>query len=159
MSVLLRIAAAYLVLVAAAIPIHFIITPLYHPGGDAPFTAWHVMNWFMAPAMFITLAASYAEKRRINGNGAVDLKRYLEVNSVFYGSVAVSIIYFWNWFNSLSPNHVADEQFWSVLGAAMPIVMGVIGIRLWQHASAKFLVGAKMTETEAAGFGSGIAPS
>ena len=75
MSFLLRVAAGYIMLVGTAIAVHFIITPLYHPGGDAPFTAWQVMNWFMAPAMLITLAASHADKRRTDGDGTVDLKR------------------------------------------------------------------------------------
>ena len=39
MSILVRAVVAYLVLVAAAVAVQFIITPLYHPGGDAPFTA------------------------------------------------------------------------------------------------------------------------
>lgn len=61
----------------------------------------------------------------------VNLRRYLEANTVFYGSVAASIIYFWNWFLTLSPGNVADGQFWSVLGAALPILMVVAGLRVW----------------------------
>ena len=109
-------------------------TPLYHPGRDAPFAAWHVMNWFMAPALLMTLGASYLAKRRSDAGGTVDLKDYLEANTVFYGTVGASIVYFWNWFSSLSPNSVADHQFWVVLGAAMPILMVVAGFRLWKHA-------------------------
>ena len=130
MSFLLRVAAAYVVLAGAAIAVHFIVTPFYH-AGDAPFTVWHYMNWFIAPAVLVTLGASYASKRRFDGEGSADLKRYLEANTVFYGSVAVSIIYFWNWFLSLSPGNVADGQFWSVLGAALSIMMVVAGLRLW----------------------------
>ena len=135
MSILLRVAAAYMVLVAAAVAVHFIITPLYHPGGDAPFTAWEVMNWFMAAAMLITLAAAYAEKRRIDGDSGADLKRYLEANTVFFAAVAVFILYFWNWFSALSPNNVPDGRFWAVIDTTMPIVMGVAGCRLWRNAS------------------------
>jgi hypothetical protein len=134
MSILIRAVAAYLVLVAVAVAVHFIITPLYHPGGDAPFTAWAVMNWFMAVAMLITLAAACAEKRRIDGDRETDLKRYLEANTVFYGAVAVFILYFWNWFSSLSPNNVPDSQFWVVIDILMPIVMGVAGCRMWRNA-------------------------
>ena len=135
MSILIRAAAAYLVLVAIAVAVHFIITPLYHPGGDAPFTAWEVMNWFMAVAMLITLAAAYAEKRRIDRDSGADLKRYLEANTIFFAAVAVFILYFWNWFSSLSPNNAPDPQFWVVIDTAMPIVMGVAGCRLWRNAS------------------------
>ena len=130
MSYLLRVAAAYVVLAGAAIAVHFIVTPFYH-AGDAPFMAWHYMNWFIAPAVLVTLAASYFSKRRFDGEGSADLRRYLETNVVFYGSAAASIIYFWNWFLTLTPGNVADGQFWSVLGAALPILMVVAGLRVW----------------------------
>ena len=135
MSFLLRVEASYFVLVGAAVAVHFIITPLHHPGGYAPFTAWHVMNWFMAPAMLITLGASYWAKRRTDTCIAADLRGYLEANTVFYGAVGASIVYFWNWFSSLSPDNVADHRFWVVLGAAMPILLVIAGIRLWKYAA------------------------
>ena len=130
MSYVLRVAAAYVVLVGVAVAVHFIITPFYHAGG-APFTLWHYMNWLIAPAVLVTVVASYVGKRRMDVEGAVDLKRYLEVNTVFYGSVAAGIIYYWNWFLELTPANVSDHHFWHVLGAALPILMVVAGLRLW----------------------------
>ena len=88
MSILIRAAAAYLVLLAAVVAVNFIVTPLYHPGGDEPFTVWEILNWFMAVGMVIALAGSYVEKRRVDGDGSADLKRYLEAHAVFYGAVA-----------------------------------------------------------------------
>ena len=70
MSILIRAAAAYLVLLAAVVAVNFIVTPLYHPGGDEPFTVWEILNWFMAVGMVIALAASYVEKRRVDGDGS-----------------------------------------------------------------------------------------
>ena len=130
MSYLIRVGGVYIVLVGVAIAVHFIITPFYHAGG-APFTLWHYMNWLIAPGVLIMLAASYVGKRRFDGEGSAELKRYLEANGLFYGSVAAAIIYYWNWALTLSPNNVADGQFWSVLGAALPILMVVAGLRLW----------------------------
>ena len=136
MSILIRAVAAYLVLVAAAVAVNFIVTPMYHPGGDASFPVWEVFNYFMAVGMVFTLAASYAEKRRIDGDGSADLKRYLEANTVFYGAIAVFILFMWNWFSSLSPNNEADGQFWTVVDTLMPIVMGVAGCRMWRNVDA-----------------------
>ena len=48
MSILIRAAATYLVLLAAVVAVNFIVTPLYHPGGDEPFMVWEILNWFMA---------------------------------------------------------------------------------------------------------------
>ena len=117
------------------VAVNFIVTPLYHPGGDEPFTVWEILNWFMAVGMVIALAASYVEKRRVDGDGSADLKRYLEANAVFYGAVAVFILFFWNWFSSLSPNNEADGQFWAVIDTLMPIVMGVTGCRMCRRGS------------------------
>lgn len=114
--------------VAHAYPVIF--TPLYH-AGDAPLMAWHYMNWCIAPAVLVMLVASHIGNRRFDGEGSTDLKRYLEANTVFYGSMAASFIYFWNWFLALSPGNVSDGQFWSVLGAALPILTVVAGLRLW----------------------------
>ena len=135
MSILIRAAAAYLVLLAAVVAVNFIVTPLYHPGGDEPFTVWEILNWFMAVGMVIALAGSYVEKRRVDGDDSADLKRYLEANAVFYGAVAVFILFFWNWFSSLSPNNEADGQYWVVIDTLMPIVMGVMGCRMFRHSS------------------------
>ena len=90
MSILIRGAAAYLVLLAVVVAVNFIITPLYHPGGDEPFRVWEILNWFMAVGMVIALAGSYVEKRRADGDSSADLKRYLEANAVFYGQLLSS---------------------------------------------------------------------
>ncbi len=133
MSILSRAVAAYLVLLAVAVAVHFIITPLYHPGGDAPFPAWEVLNWFMAAGMVFALAASYAEKRRVDSDDSAPMKRYLEANTVFYGTVVVFMLFFWNWFASLSSNNQPDGQYWAVIDVLMPLVTGVIGCRMWRN--------------------------
>ena len=69
MSYVLRVAAVYIVLVGVAIAVHFIVTPFYHVG-DAPFTLWHYMNWFIAPAVLVAVVASYVGKRRVDGEGS-----------------------------------------------------------------------------------------
>ena len=135
MSVLIRAVAAYLVLVAVSVGVHFIITPLYHPGGDERFFAWEVHNWFMAVGIVLALAGSCAAKRRVDADSSADLKRYLEVNTVFYAAAAVFLLFFWNWFSSLSPNNNPDGQFWAVIDTLMPIVMGVTGCRMWRDSA------------------------
>ena len=135
MSLLTRAVAAYLVLLAVTVAVHFIITPLYHPGGDAPFELWAVHNWFMAVGITLTLAASYSEKRRVDGDGLADLKRSLEANAVFYGTAVVFMLFFWNWFSALSPNNQPSGDYWTIIDTLMPIVVGVTGCRMWRNAA------------------------
>ena len=131
MTILIRAGAVYLIALAAAVAVNFVVTPLYHPGGDEPFTVWEILNWFMAVGMVIALAASYVEKSRVGGSG--DLKRYVEANVLFYAAVALFLVFFWNWFSDLSPKNEPDGQYWVIVDTLMPIVMGVAGCRMLRH--------------------------
>ena len=131
MLLLGRVTSVYLIVLAVVVAVNFIITPLYHPGGDEPYTVWETLNWFMAVGMVITVIASYIQKRRVDGDGSSDLKRYLEANAVFYLAVVVFLIFFWNWFSNLSSSNEADGQFWVVVDTLMPVVMGVTGCRMF----------------------------
>ena len=135
MSILVRAVAAYLVLVGAAIAVNFVLTPVYHPGGDEPFTLWEILNWFMAAAIVLTLVSSYAYKRRIDGDESANLRCYIEANTVFHVTFVVFLLFFWNWFSNLSPNNEPDGQVWTVVDTVMPIVTGVTGIRMWRSAA------------------------
>ena len=131
MLLLGRVTSVYLIVLAVVVAVNFIITPLYHPGGDEPYTVWETLNWFMAVGIGITVIASYMQKRRVDADGSSDLKRYLEANAVFYLAVVVFLIFFWNWFSNLSSNNEADGQFWVVVDTLMPIVMGLTGCRMY----------------------------
>ena len=134
MSILIRLVGVYLVLVAVVVAVNFIATPLYHPGGGEPFTVWEIIDWFMAVGMVFTVIASYLHKRAVDADDSADVKSYLGANSVFFGSVVVFLLFFWNWFNLLSANHSDDFQFWAIIDSLMPIVMGVTGCRLFNSA-------------------------
>ncbi len=136
-----RLVAAYLVLLAVAVAVNFIVTPWYHPGGDEPFEVWEILDYFMAVGMVLALGYSYLEKRRVDADSSADVKSYLGANAAFYGTVAVFLLFFWNWFSFLSGevrgnDNVADGQFWAVIDTLMPIVLGVVGCRLWRNSDA-----------------------
>ena len=44
--------------------------------------------------MLVTLGASYTGKRRKESDASAEMKRYLEANVVFYGTVAASFFFF-----------------------------------------------------------------
>ena len=135
MSILVRAVAAYLVLVGVVVAVNFVLTPVYHPGGDEPFTVWETLNWFMAAAMVLTLVSSYAYKRRIDKDESADVKRFIEANTVFHVTIVVFLLFFFNWFSNLSPNNEPDGQVWTIVDTVMPIVLGVTGIRMWRSAA------------------------
>lgn len=130
-NIAFRIVAAYQVLMALAVGVHFIITPLYHPGGDEPFTAWLVMNWFMAVSAVIVLLASYARKRRMDAEEA-DTRTSLEVNIVFYAALGLFLWFFWNWFGALTDQ--GNGTLWAFIDPLFVLVVGPAGLRMWRAA-------------------------
>ncbi|MCY4112950.1 MAG: hypothetical protein OXG33_03285 [Chloroflexi bacterium] len=130
-NIALRIVAAYQMLVAVAVGVHFIITPLYHPGGDEPFTAWLVMNWFMAVSVVIVLLGSFARKRRMDAEEA-DTRTSLEVNIVFYAALGLFLWFFWNWFGALTDQ--GNGTLWAFIDPLFVLVVGPAGLRIWRAA-------------------------
>ena len=128
-NIALRIVAAYQVLMALAVGVHFIITPLYHPGGDEPFTAWLVMNWFMAVSVVIALLGSFARKRRMDAEEA-DTRTSLEVNIVFYAALGLFLWFFWNWFGALTDQ--GNGTLWAFIDPLFVLVVGPAGLRVWR---------------------------
>ena len=128
-NIALRIVAAYQMLMAAAVGVHFIITPLYHPGGDEPFTAWLVLNWFMAVSVVIVLLGSFARKRRMDAEEA-DTRTSLEVNIVFYAALGLFLWFFWNWFGALTDQ--GNGTLWAFIDPLFVLVVGPAGLRIWR---------------------------
>ena len=61
----------YIILVGVAIAVHFIIRAVLSCRRCAVCgVAAYGMNWFIAPAVLIMLAASYVGKRRFDGEGS-----------------------------------------------------------------------------------------
>ena len=137
MVIVIRIVAAYLVLLAVAVAVNFIATPLYHPGGDEPFTVWEILNWFMAVGILITTAVTFRAKRSVDANDSADLRMYLRASVLFYVSAVVFLAFFWNWFSDLSPNNEPDGLVWVFIDIVLPLVTGATGCRLWQLAAAR----------------------
>lgn len=130
-QIALRIVAAYQMLVAVAVGVNFIITPLYHPGGDEPFTVWEILNWFMAVSVVIVLLGSFARKRNMDA-GEANTRTSLEVNVVFYAALGLFLWYFWNWFGVFSDQD--SGTLWAFIDPLFVLVVGPAGLRVWRGA-------------------------
>lgn len=128
-NIALRIVAAYQLLMAVAVGVHFIITPLYHPGGDEPFTVWLVMNWFMAVSVVLALLGSFARKRRMDAE-ETDTRTSLETNIVFYAALGLFLWFFWNWFGALTDQ--GNGTLWAFIDPLFVLVVGPAGLRIWR---------------------------
>ena len=131
MPVVTRLLSLYVMLVGLAVAIHFIAVAWYHPGGDEAYPVWEVLDWFMAVAIVIALVSAFVYKRRHDAGDGSDLREFISVNAVFYGVLAVGILFFWNWSHLLRDSGGEDWLIWNFIDVALPLVLVAAGRRMW----------------------------
>ena len=128
-----------LIVIGAVVALHAVIEPLYHASSEAsPYsTIWSIINPFMALAVVLGVIFGYIRKRSVDheGGGAPISREFLTANTLFYGFLFVGILFFWNWFNLLSPDFTAVgadtvSLVWAFIDAALPLLAGVMGLSL-----------------------------
>ncbi len=126
--------AVILALTAIAVLIHFIAGPFYQDLIESN-TVWSVLNWFMAFGVIAALILTYMTKRTAPTEDC-DTKTYIGVNTWFYSAAALTILYFWNWFNELaSGGDSAGEvsgNFWVVIDTLYVILILRLSVDLWR---------------------------
>lgn len=130
---------AYLVLVAIAVAVFFIVNPLLADSIDVP-DVWNVLDYLMVIALVLGLVYAYLGKRAVDASQSGDgvSRAYLEANVIFFAVAAVTVLFLHNWFSlleggssSLDGNHQA-WVIWAAVDTALPLVLGVLGCRLWR---------------------------
>ncbi len=114
MEIAKRTVAAFLMLSAIAVGLLLMLTPVFHDG-SADYPAWKILNWFMAVGVIISLAVSF--KRRwphLTGGGDITVD-YLRTNLVWYGTIALTVLFFWEWFWTLNPDSETGDAVTSHL--------------------------------------------
>ncbi len=132
-----KIVGIYLVLVAVLVGVHTVVEPLYHVSTEArPYSpAWDILNAMMIVALVIGIVFSYLRKSGVDNDEDASTREFIAANTLFYGFLFVSILFFWNWFNLHSPEFTAigDETVslvWIVVDALLSLVTGAMGIHL-----------------------------
>ena len=130
-----KICGLYLFAVAVLVAVHTVVEPLYHASGPgqpySPF--WTIVNPLTAVA--IVLGAVFSFRRKRGAAGETVTREFLVANTLFYGFLFAGIMFFWNWFNILSPAFTAigDETVslvWIVVDAGVPLLAGATGVHL-----------------------------
>ncbi len=116
-----------------------IVEPLYHASSEAsPYSPiWSIINPFTAVAVVLGVIFGYIRKRDVDheGGGTPVSREFLSANMLFYGFLFVGILFFWNWFNLLSPDFTAVgtdtvSLVWAFINAVLPLLSGVLGLSL-----------------------------
>ena len=140
MDTLKKIIGVLLIIAAAVVAIHTVVEPLYHASTDAqPYAPlWNILDPIMAVAIVLTVIFGYIRKRNAcNEAGTSVTREFLSANVVFYGIIFVGIMFFWNWFNLLSPAFTAVgadavSLAWIIIDAALPLLLGAMGMHLFK---------------------------
>ena len=140
MYTLKKIAAIYLILVAAVAGVHWIIVPLYdNSSGDYP--VWVFLNWFMASTIIVALDRNIRGKLALRGSDpdAPLTGRRVQVNLLFYATIVLTLWYFWNWFYGFFPQNeppvvgLVHLEMWTLINPLFVLTIGVTGFSLWQE--------------------------
>ena len=140
MDMLRKIIGILLIVIAAGVAIHTVIEPLYHTTTDAqPYAPlWNILDPFMAVAIVLTIIFGYIRKRDACSEADTTVTReWISANVVFYGIIFIGIMFFWNYFNLLSPTFTAIgadtvSMAWIIIDAALPLLLGAMGIHLFR---------------------------
>ena len=108
MDIAKRIVAAFLILSAIAVGLLLMLTPVFHDGSP-DYPAWKILNWFMAVGVIVSLAVSFKRRRaHLTRGGEINVD-YLRAGLVWYGAIALTALFFWEWFWTLNPDSETGE--------------------------------------------------
>ena len=138
MDMLKKIIGILLIAVGAAVAIHTVVEPLYHASSESqPYAPlWDILDPIMAVAIVLTIIFGHIRKRNACAEKeTVVTREFLSANVVFYGIVFIGIIFFWNYFNLLSPayNAIGPDAVslaWIIIDAALPLLLGAMGVSM-----------------------------
>ena len=132
MHTLHRVLGGYVMVIALAVAVNFIITPFFFDS-ESGYPIWDVLDFFMAAAILIVFAASCCDMWRLCKEGdEADLKRYVSVNVAFFATGVLLLLFFSNWAAHLVKHEsLEDWTIWAIIDAILPPILGAGGLRLW----------------------------
>ena len=138
MQLVTKIVAAYLVIVALAVFLNLIATPLYHDGSP-DYPTWKILNWFMAVAVLIILVVGTLRKRVLDSAGeeGASTLDHVRGSFVFYGGVVLAMLFYWEWFWTLNPDSETGEAvtshmvYFPLVDALLTVLALIVGKRMW----------------------------
>jgi hypothetical protein len=132
-----RIIPVFLFVMAVAVGLNLILTPVYHDGSDN-YVIWKIMNWPMAVGVAIALIASCVRHRAAKRKDP-DSMGSLRASLVFYGAIVLAIIFYWNWIWTLNPDSetggavTSHLVYFPIMDALFVALALSVGRRLWRE--------------------------
>lgn len=136
MANVLRLLSLFLLLMAAAVGVHYVITVLYDDGSTG-FPIWSIFNWPMAAGVVIAFAASACHWRQQGSAEANsrDVKAWLQANMRFYASLILLLWFMHAWFDDLFADDPSGS-LWKYVNVLFVAVTLSAGLQLWRDGDA-----------------------
>ena len=130
MDAIRRVVGAILLITAVIVGIYFVVDQLE----ILPFL-WPPLNYLMALSAVLGVIFAYLRKRSLESAGLdrIVTRRYLEANILFYGFIAIAMLFFWNWFDLLVDTDSQDTDrhiVWIIVDTVGPLLWGALGMYL-----------------------------
>ena len=133
-QILTRVFGAYLLLTAIAVALLLMITPLIHDGSPE-YPNWTIMNYFMALGVILMVVLTFLYRWRLDPE-QTDNYTCAIANGLFYGSVILMMLFYWQYFwlldtSSETGDAALSHIIYFPLMDAIYVVLGlIIGERL-----------------------------
>ena len=133
-QILTRVFGAYLLLTAIAVALLLMITPLIHDGSPE-YPNWTIMNYFMALGVILMVVLTFLYRWRLDPE-QTDNYTCAIANGLFYGSVVLMMLFYWQYFwlldtSSETGDAAISHIIYFPLMDAIYVVLGlIIGERL-----------------------------
>ena len=103
MKLLKQAAAQYMMAVAAAVGVFFVINPFVSKSVET-IDIWYVLDVLMLIGLVAALVVNSARKWTEGGRdpNLPVTRRYVEINTAFYLTVGVTVLFLHNWFSLLA---------------------------------------------------------
>ena len=140
MAGLKKLAGGYLMLLAIAVAVFFIINNFLTDAIDVQ-TVWLALDVLMLIGLAIGLIYNYGRKKAMDGGAESDgvTRGYFEANAAFFVTAGVAILFLHSWFallanggDYLDGNHQA-WVIWAVVDTLLPLILGITGCHMWKN--------------------------
>ena len=139
MELVKRLLAVLLMATAVAVAANLILTPVYHDGSP-DYPVWEVVNWFMAASTLVALVVSFLRKRELAIGEPATLES-VGVIALYYGSIVLTMLFFWGWIWTLNPDSETGDAvtshivYFPLVDSLFVVVALAVGRHLWSEAS------------------------
>ena len=123
----------YLIAVAVAVAVHFVLDPVIYDwaDGETP-PVWLVLDALMVVGLVLAIILSCQAKRAADAMDTVDVRQYVRANVTFYVAAGLLLRTLWNivQIDWSAGDQQPDGQVWVLIDTVLPLLFFSLGRRL-----------------------------